>query len=65
MAARSKENAVEAIAELKQATGKEAIFLELDLSNLKQVRKAAEEFMRSVLLPTNSKSSTSEIFCFL
>lgn len=45
MASRSKARAEAAIAELRETTGKEAIFLELDLSNLAKVRKAAEEFM--------------------
>jgi retinol dehydrogenase-12 len=48
MASRSKSKAEAAIAELKQDTGKEAIFLELDLSSLQSVRKAAEEFIRCV-----------------
>ncbi|KAI0733894.1 hypothetical protein C8Q72DRAFT_500583 [Fomitopsis betulina] len=45
MASRSKEKADAAIKELQQQTGKEAIFLELDLSNLASVRKAAEEYL--------------------
>jgi len=44
MASRSQERAEIAIANLKNETGKEAIFLQLDLSNLASVRKAAEEF---------------------
>lgn len=48
MASRSKAKAEQAIADLKQQTGREAIFLELDLANLKSVKKAAEEFLRSV-----------------
>ena len=50
MASRSKSRAAEAIQELKTATGKEAHFLELDLSSLESIRKAAQEFMR--LVPT-------------
>ena len=50
MASRSKEKADAAIKDLQQQTGKEAIFLELDLSNLASVRKAAEEFMRCASL---------------
>lgn len=50
MASRNKEKAEAAIKELKIATGKEAIFLELDLSNLLSVMKAAEEFMGYVIL---------------
>ncbi|KAG8955906.1 hypothetical protein FRC04_006353 [Tulasnella sp. 424] len=46
MAARSKEKAEATIAELKSVTGKEAIFLQLDLANLDSITKAANEFMR-------------------
>ncbi|EPS99560.1 hypothetical protein FOMPIDRAFT_1030882 [Fomitopsis schrenkii] len=45
LAARSKEKAEAAIKELKKQTGKEAIFLELDLLNFPSIRKAAEEFL--------------------
>jgi len=44
MASRSRERAEVAIAKLKDETGKEAIFLELDLADLKSVRKATDEF---------------------
>jgi retinol dehydrogenase-12 len=50
LAARSPERANKAIEELKSATGKEAIFLQLDLSDLPSVRKAAEEFLSCVAL---------------
>ena len=46
MASRSRTRAEPAIAELKEKTGKEAIFLQLDLASLKSVRRAAEEFQR-------------------
>ena len=46
IATRSKERAEAAIAELKTTTGKEAIFLELDLADLASVRKAAKVFLR-------------------
>jgi len=46
IAARSSEKGEEAIADLKTATGKEAIFLKLDLANLKSVKEAADEFLR-------------------
>ena len=46
LAARSKEKAEKAIASLKEATGKEAIFLQLDLSDLTSIKKSAEEFLR-------------------
>lgn len=42
---RNKEKANKTIAELKEVTGKEAIFLDLDLSSLASVRKAAAEFL--------------------
>ncbi|KAF9805012.1 hypothetical protein IEO21_09228 [Rhodonia placenta] len=45
MASRSQEKADAAIRKLKEETGKEALFLELDLGNLAAVRKAAEVFM--------------------
>ena len=45
LAARRRSKAEAAISSLKEATGKEAIFLELDLASLKSVKKAAEEFL--------------------
>lgn len=45
LAARSKEKAEKAIASLKEATGKEAIFLELDLGSLSAVKRSAGEFL--------------------
>ena len=48
LAARSPDKASKAIAELQTATGKQAIFLQLDLSDLHSVRKAAEEFLSCV-----------------
>jgi short-subunit dehydrogenase len=41
---RSKERAESAISRLKTETGKEAFFIQLDLSDLDSVRKAADEF---------------------
>ena len=46
IAARNNEKAKAAIEDLKQTTGKEAIFLKLDLSSLSSIRAAAEEFLR-------------------
>ncbi|KAJ6496056.1 NAD(P)-binding protein [Mycena sanguinolenta] len=46
LAARSEEKAKEAIADLKSQTGKEAIFLRLDLADLHSVKRAAEEFTK-------------------
>ncbi|OSX62496.1 hypothetical protein POSPLADRAFT_1170100 [Postia placenta MAD-698-R-SB12] len=45
LAARSRERAEAAIQDLQKQTGKTAIFLELDMSSLASVRKAAKEFM--------------------
>ncbi|KAI0783505.1 NAD-P-binding protein [Abortiporus biennis] len=45
MASRSFDKAKAAIEDLKAATGKEALFLQLDLSSLSAVRKSAEEFL--------------------
>ncbi|KAG2009556.1 short-chain dehydrogenase [Coprinopsis cinerea AmutBmut pab1-1] len=45
LAGRSQEKVERAIQELKQETGKEGIFLHLDLGDLKSVKKAAEEFI--------------------
>ncbi|KAE9404178.1 NAD(P)-binding protein [Gymnopus androsaceus JB14] len=44
IAARSKEKAEQAIQELSASTGKEALFLKLDLADLTSVKAAAEEF---------------------
>ncbi len=40
-----------AIADLKSETGKEAIFLQLDLADISAVRKSAEEFLSCALFP--------------
>lgn len=45
LAARSKEKADKAIAALKEETGKEAIFHELDLTDLAAVKKSAGDFL--------------------
>ncbi|KAG8941412.1 hypothetical protein FRC04_004205 [Tulasnella sp. 424] len=46
LAARSKIRADQAIVDIKAETGKEAIFLELDLASLDSVTRAANEFKR-------------------
>ncbi|THV06312.1 NAD(P)-binding protein [Dendrothele bispora CBS 962.96] len=46
LAARNRSKAESAIEELKKQTGKEAIFLELDLADLRSVKRAADEFLR-------------------
>ncbi|KAI0724954.1 NAD(P)-binding protein [Fomitopsis betulina] len=45
LAARSRERAETAIEDLKKQTGKEAIFLELDLTSFQSIRSAAEGFL--------------------
>ncbi|VDB84625.1 unnamed protein product [Peniophora sp. CBMAI 1063] len=45
LAARNPERVNKAIEELKAATGKEPIFLQLDLSDLTAVRRSAEQFL--------------------
>ncbi|EIW52026.1 NAD-P-binding protein [Trametes versicolor FP-101664 SS1] len=44
IAARSKDRVEHAITELREETGREALFLQLDLGDLSSVKKAAEEF---------------------
>ena len=46
MASRSRDKAEAAIEDLKKDTGREAIFLELDLTDYTSIHKAAEEFLR-------------------
>jgi retinol dehydrogenase 12 len=48
LAARSAAKANAAIAELKNVTGKEAIFLQLDLADIPAIRKSAEDFLSCV-----------------
>jgi retinol dehydrogenase-12 len=48
LAARNAQKADEAIAELKNETGKEAIFLQLDLADIPAVRRSAQEFLSYV-----------------
>lgn len=47
MAVRSQDRAKTAIDDLWQSTGKTAVFLKLDLSDLHSVKAAAKEFLRS------------------
>lgn len=54
IASRSKTKAEAAIEELKTATGREAIFLQLDLADLAAIRRAADEFLTCVLSFTAS-----------
>ncbi|TEB33151.1 NAD(P)-binding protein [Coprinellus micaceus] len=45
IAARSPERGLQAIEDLKRETGKEALFIHLDLADLESVKKAAEDFL--------------------
>ncbi|KAG8951658.1 hypothetical protein FRC03_012477 [Tulasnella sp. 419] len=54
MGSRSKERAEAAISELKEETGKEAIFLQLDLADLDAVSRAADEFNSKLEVLFNS-----------
>ena len=49
MASRNPARAEAAIKDLKEQTGKEAIFLQVELTSLASVKRAAEEFLRYVL----------------
>ena len=48
LATRNEDRAKAAIEDLKGTTGKEAIFLKLDLSSLGSIKAAAEEFLGCV-----------------
>ena len=48
IAARNQVQSEDTIRQLKEETDNEAIYLKLDLANLKIVKAAAEEFLRSV-----------------
>ena len=48
LAARNEQKAMAVIDMLRQETGREALFLLLDLASLKSVQRAAEEFLRYV-----------------
>ena len=45
LATRNEDRAKAAIEDLKEMTGKEAIFLKLDLSSLRSIKAAANEFL--------------------
>jgi retinol dehydrogenase 12 len=46
IAARDKVRAEKAVEELRAETGKTALFLQLDLADIRSVKAAAEEFQR-------------------
>ncbi|KAG6849931.1 hypothetical protein H0H93_003460 [Arthromyces matolae] len=51
IAARNKQKTEEAIKDLKDSTGKEAIFLHVDLADLPTIKAGAEDFLRGVMTP--------------
>ncbi|KAJ8519920.1 hypothetical protein ONZ45_g3153 [Pleurotus djamor] len=51
IATRNAQKSAEAIRDLKAQTGKQAHFLQLDLANLKGIKKAVEEFLSGVMRP--------------
>jgi DUF1365 family protein len=51
---------MKAIEELKEETGREAIFLCLDLGNLDSIRRSAEEFMRYWLVVFSAESHSDK-----
>ncbi|KAF7303833.1 NAD(P)-binding protein [Mycena indigotica] len=71
MASRNPQKASQAIDELERVTGKRAIFLELDLSDLASVKSAAMEFQRQetelhvlcnnggIMVPPNQRSTSN------
>jgi NAD(P)-dependent dehydrogenase (short-subunit alcohol dehydrogenase family) len=59
IAARNREKTDAAIQVLKDKTGKEAHFLQLDLSDLKSVRSAAAAFIEYVCLPCHSINTSN------
>jgi NAD(P)-dependent dehydrogenase (short-subunit alcohol dehydrogenase family) len=60
MACRSEEKAKVAIEELTKETGKTALFLKLELSDLSSVERAAEAYLRSVFLSQSLQASRNE-----
>jgi len=61
VAARSQEKVEAAIHDLKNSTGKEAIFLKLDLADLKSVKASAEEYLRFVVSENQKPTLTSAL----
>ena len=45
LAARNRDTAIAVIESLRQDTGKEAIYIPLDLTDFQSIRKASEEFL--------------------
>ena len=62
IAGRSHAKAEAAIKDLKEQTGKDALFLELDLASLRSIRKSVAEFQRCVCLRCQSRSNSRYIF---
>ena len=65
LAARSAQKANDAITELENETGKRAIFLQLDLSDIPAVRKSAQEFLSYVPIRLFTAQDLAYIIRFL
>ena len=61
MAARNQAKAMAAIAELRRDTGRDAIYLHLDLADLASVKAAALEILRYAPSPRDRTSSAGEL----
>ena len=61
LAARSRDKAEEAIEGLKDATGKTALFVQLDLADLASVKAAAQAFLEHVLYYNIPQLATERI----
>lgn len=61
ISARNQEKGDAAIKDLKNLTGKDAIFLKVDLGDLKSVKAAAAEYMRSGLVFSLRSEATTDI----
>ncbi|KAF5365243.1 hypothetical protein D9758_005483 [Tetrapyrgos nigripes] len=58
LAARNPSKSQAVIDELAKSTGKNAIFLHIDLADLHSVKKATEEFLRGVMVPPKEQLTT-------
>ncbi|KAN0136177.1 hypothetical protein V8E53_006037 [Lactarius tabidus] len=63
LAACSAQKANEAMSELKDETGKQAIFLQLGLSDLPAVRKSVQEFLSAVIVSPRDQLPHKSMTC--
>ena len=62
LAARDAQKAYEAIAELKNETEREALFLQLDLADIPAVRRSAQEFLSYVIYSSLAETHNGCIY---